>query len=123
MGVVGGGRLRYANAGHGSTFLLPAAGGERLLSATGLPLGVEEGAWAERELPFGVGDVLFAATDGLAEARRDGTYFGEARLPALLAEHGRRLGPEALVALVRREVGAWAPELDDDVVILAVRGC
>jgi serine phosphatase RsbU (regulator of sigma subunit) len=124
MGVVGDGRLRYANAGHGSVFLLPAAGGgERPLPATGLPLGVEEGEWAEHEFPFGVGDVLFAATDGLAEARRDGTFFGEAQLPALLAEHGRRLGPEALVALVRREVAAWAPNLDDDIVILAVRGC
>jgi serine phosphatase RsbU (regulator of sigma subunit) len=67
--------------------------------------------------------VLFLATDGLAEARREGSFFGEARLPALLTEHGRRLGPEALVALVRREVEAWTPELDDDVVILAVRRC
>jgi GAF domain-containing protein len=123
MAVIEGGRLRYANAGHGSTFLLPAAGGLRALSATGLPLGVHDGIWTEEELPFGIGDVLFAATDGLAEARRAGAFFGDARLPGLLEEHGRRLGPEALVALVRREVEAWAPELNDDVVILAVRGC
>ena len=123
MGVIAGGRLRYANAGHGSTFLLPAAGGERVLGATGPPLGVDEDEWKEHELQFGLGDVLFAATDGLAEARRGGAFFGEARLPALLAEHGRRRGPEALVALVRREVEAWAPEVDDDVVILALRRC
>jgi hypothetical protein len=60
---------------------------------------------------------------GLAEARRAGAFFGEARLPALLAEHARRLGPEALVALLRREVEAWAPSLDDDVAILALRRC
>ena len=123
MGVIDDGRLRYANAGHGSTLHLSAAGGEQALTATGLPLGVQDGAWDEREVPFAVGDVLFAATDGLAEARREGAFFGSARLPALLAEHARRLGPEALVALVRREVEAWAPELDDDVVILAVRRC
>jgi serine phosphatase RsbU (regulator of sigma subunit) len=123
MGVIDDGRLRYANAGHGSTLHLSAAGGEQALTATGLPLGVEDGVWEEKEVPFAVGDVLFAATDGLAEARREGAFFGAARLPALLAEHGRRLGPEALVALVRREVEAWAPELDDDVVILAVRRC
>jgi GAF domain-containing protein len=123
MGVIADGRLRYANAGHGSTFLLPAAGGEVPLAATGLPLAVHDGEWGEKELPFAVGDVLFAATDGLAEARRAGEFFGAARLPALLAEHGRRLGPEALVALVHREVEAWAPELDDDLVILAVRRC
>ena len=123
MAVIDGDRLRYANAGHGSTMLLTAAGERRALPATGLPLGVEDGGWREEELAFGLGDVLFCATDGLAEARRDGQFFGEARLPALLDEHARRLGPEALVALVRREVEAWAPELNDDVVILAVRRC
>jgi GAF domain-containing protein len=123
MAVIAGGCLRYANAGHGSTLLLAAGGGRRALSATGLPLGVGDGGWREEELPFEIGDVLFCATDGLAEARRGGQFFGEARLPTLLDEHARRLGPEALVALVRREVEAWAPELDDDVVILAVRRC
>jgi len=123
MGVIDQGTLRYANAGHGSTVLLRAAGGEQALRATGMPLGVEEGAWGEEEVPFEMGDVLFMATDGLAEARRDGAFFGEARLPDLLSEHARRLGPEALVALVRREVEAWAPELNDDVVILALRRC
>jgi len=123
MAVIDGDRLRYANAGHGSTMVLTAGGERRALPATGLPLGVEDGGWREEELPFGLGDVLFCATDGLAEARRDGQFFGEVRLPALLDEHARRLGPEALVALVRREVEAWAPELNDDVVILAVRRC
>jgi GAF domain-containing protein len=123
MAVIDGDRLRYANAGHGSTMVLTAAGERRALPATGLPLGVEDGGWREEELPFGLGDVLFCATDGLAEARREGQFFGEARLPALLDEHARRLGPEALVALVRREVEAWAPKLNDDVVILAVRRC
>jgi len=123
MGVIADGRLRYANAGHGSTFHLPAGGGEHVLAATGLPLGVHDGEWGEEELPFADGDVLFGATDGLAEARREGAYFGTARLPELLAAHARRLGPEALVALVRRELENWAPELDDDVVILAVRRC
>jgi GAF domain-containing protein len=122
MGVIDGARLRYANAGHGSTLLLRAAGGAaHALTATGLPLGVGDDGWEEVELDFELGDVLFAATDGLAEARREGAFFGEARLPELLAENAHRLGPEALVALVRREVEAWAPELNDDVVILAVR--
>jgi GAF domain-containing protein len=123
MGVIDGDRLRYANAGHGSTMLLRADGSRRELVATGLPLGVGEGGWTDEELPFELGDVLFAATDGLAEARRDGAFFGDARLPELLAEHGRRLGPEALVALLRREVEAWSPALNDDIVILAVRRC
>ena len=68
-----------------------------------------------------LGDVLFASTDGLIEARREGSFFGEQRLPGVLAEHGRTLAPRELVAVVYREVEAWAPQLDDDVVILALR--
>jgi hypothetical protein len=41
--------------------------------------------------------------------------------PDLLAEHGRVLDPDALVHLLHREVEAWAPALDDDMVILALR--
>jgi serine phosphatase RsbU (regulator of sigma subunit) len=123
MGVMDGEVLRWANGGHGPPMLMPAAGGAHSLRATGLPLGVGDGGWREEEIPFGVGDVLFASTDGLFEARRNGAFFGETRMPELLAEHARRLGPEALVALVRREVEAWAPELQDDVVILALRRC
>ncbi len=123
MGVISEGRLRWANAGHGGAIVLRADGGEQPLPATGMPLGVEEGSWSEEEIPFGPGDVLFAATDGLAEARRDGEFFGSARLPAVLAEHGRRLGPEELVKRVREEVADWSPELADDIVILALRRC
>ena len=96
--------------------------GEESLKATGVPLGVEAGAlYDEHEAPFGRGDVLFASTDGLIEARRGGSFFGEHRLPAVLAEHGRTLAPRELVDVVYREVEAWAPSLDDDVVVLALR--
>jgi GAF domain-containing protein/GNAT superfamily N-acetyltransferase len=121
MGVIAGGRLRWANAGHAPPVLLGRAG-ERVLTATGVPLGVEdEPRYDERDDPFGPGDVLFAATDGLIEARRDGVLFGDERLRELLAEHGLRLGPDELVAAVRREVETWTPDLDDDLVLLALR--
>jgi GAF domain-containing protein len=123
MGVIAGGTLRWANAGHAPPALL-RPDGEEALKATGVPLGVEASArYDEHETPFGRGDVLFASTDGLIEARRDGSFFGERRLPVLLAEHGRTLAPEQLVAVVYREVEAWAPQLDDDVVLLALRPC
>jgi GAF domain-containing protein len=123
MGVIADGTLRWANAGHAPPSLL-RPDGEEALKATGVPLGVEAGArYDEHETPFGPGDVLFASTDGLIEARRDGSFFGERRLPAVLAEHGRTMAPEELVALVYREVEAWAPHLDDDVVLLALRPC
>ena len=70
-----------------------------VLKATGVPLGVEASAYyEERETPFGPGDMLFASTDGLIEARRDGSFFGE-RPPA-----GRpgRARPHAEPARARR---------------------
>jgi hypothetical protein len=47
--------------------------------------------------------------------------FGDARLPGLLAEHGRALAPQALAERLRDEAHEWAPELRDDLVVLAVR--
>ncbi|HMI70478.1 MAG TPA: SpoIIE family protein phosphatase [Solirubrobacteraceae bacterium] len=121
MGVIADERLRWANAGHAPPVLMGSSG-ERVLSATGVPLGVEdEPVYEEREDPFGPGDLLFAATDGLIEARRDGVLFGDERLREILVAHGPRLGPDELVATVRREVGVWCPDLDDDLVLLALR--
>jgi serine phosphatase RsbU (regulator of sigma subunit) len=122
LAVIGTTTIRWCNAGHTPPVLLTAGGEALELGGTGLPLGVDEGAgYSTAEAPFGSGDVVFACTDGLTEARRDGRQFGDERLGALLAEHGRSLEPEALVALLHREAEAWAPRLDDDVVILALR--
>jgi GAF domain-containing protein len=122
MAVIDDHTIRWCNAGHPPPVLLAASGDSRELVGTGLPLGVDERAgYTTAEAPFGRGDVVFAATDGLTEARREGRQFGDERLGALLAEHGRALDPEALVTLLHREAEAWAPALDDDVVILALR--
>jgi len=121
MGVIADGRLRWANAGHAAPVLLGPQG-ERVLAATGVPLGIEEEArYEEREDAFGPGNLLVAATDGLIEARREGVIFGDERLRKVLGELVGRLGPDELVATLRREVASWCPDLDDDLVILAVR--
>jgi hypothetical protein len=122
MAVIDADRIHWCNAGHPPPVLLSADGGERLLSGGGLPLGVDpECHYSTSAAPFARGDLVFAATDGLTEARREGRQFGEERLPAVLAEHGRSLEPAALVGLVHHEAEAWAPRLDDDVVVLALR--
>ena len=76
-----------------ATAAVPAACRRRRPSrceGSGLPLGIEEdGRHEEREVEIGLGDVLFAATDGLLETRREGAFFGDARLPGLLSEFGR----------------------------------
>jgi serine phosphatase RsbU (regulator of sigma subunit) len=122
LAIVEGHRLRWCNAGHPPPQLLRAEGGATPLGTTGLPLGVlEDGGYAEREAELGAGDVLVAATDGLWEARREGVQFGDARLPALLEEHGRTMPPAELARLLHEEAERWAPLLQDDIVVLAMR--
>jgi serine phosphatase RsbU (regulator of sigma subunit) len=124
MAVIGTDTIRWCNAGHTPPVLLDAGGDARELAGTGLPLGVDENAaYTNAEAPFGPGDVLFASTDGLTEARREGRQFGDVRLRPLLDQHGRALHPRELVARMHREAEAFAPALDDDVVILALRRC
>ena len=113
LALVSEGRLRYCNAGHPPPCLLRADGGVEALEGSGLPLGVEEdGRHEEREVEIGLGDVLFASTDGLLEARRDGAFFSDDA--AARAAGGVR--PHAAAAGVRRArlrrgagVGAGAP--------------
>jgi GAF domain-containing protein len=115
-------RIRWCNAGHTPPILI-TADGERELGGTGLPLGVdpEEGTYTTLQAPFGPGDLVLACTDGLTEARREGRQFGDERLAGLIAAHARELAPDDLVRLLRAEAEQWAPELDDDMVILALR--
>ena len=121
MMVIDEQRIRWCNAGHTPPVLL-AADTERELRGTGLPLGVDpSGGYTAQEAPFAAGDLVLAFTDGLTEARREGRQFGDERLAALIAEHGRTLEPDALVERLRAEAEAWAPGLDDDMVILALR--
>jgi GAF domain-containing protein/GNAT superfamily N-acetyltransferase len=120
--VVQDGVMRYCNAGHPPPRILRAAGGEDELLGSGLPLGIEdEGGHTERELRLELGDTLFGATDGLLESRREGLFFGDAKLPELLERHGRALAPQAFAELVHTEAEAWSPRLNDDVVVLVLR--
>jgi GAF domain-containing protein len=122
MAVIDDDSVRWCNAGHTPPVLVSADGNRRELSGTGLPLGVDpDASYTTATAPLHAGDLVFACTDGLTEARRDGRQFGDERLDALLAEHGLTLEPSELVHLLVREAEAWAPSLDDDMVILALR--
>jgi hypothetical protein len=123
LGVVDGGVLRYANAGHLPPLVAGGADAQlRELPTTGLPLGVDEDAvYGEHELAFGPGALLFASTDGLVEARRAGELFGQERVSSLVAANAQRLGPQALVELAYAEAQSFADALTDDIAIIALR--
>ncbi len=121
FGIVAEGSLRYANAGHLPPLLI--SGDDVLpLTGRGLPLGVgEPGSYMESELALGAGELVFAYTDGLVEARREGELYGVERLTRLVTGWSRSLPPEELVRAVHEEVAGWAGGLADDAVALALR--
>jgi GAF domain-containing protein len=121
LGILSRDSLRYCNAGH-----LPPlhirTGTVCPLDGNGLPLGVlERHDYSESELLLERGDLVFAHTDGLIEARRAGELYGAERLAELVAGLARSHAPQELVRAVHEDVTAWADGISDDAVALALR--
>jgi phosphoserine phosphatase RsbU/P len=121
LGILSDDTLRYCNAGHLPP-LLVRAGAACPLDSHGLPLGVLEGqrySWSELKLEQG--DLVFAHTDGLIEARREGEMYGSERLAQLVVAGARSRTPRELVRAVHEEVMEWADAISDDAVAMALR--
>jgi GAF domain-containing protein len=121
LGILTSDSLRYTNAGH-----LPPlhVRGDLLrpLESHGLPLGVmEDQAYEWTELEMERGDLVFAHTDGLIEARRAGEMYGAQRLAGFVAAAAGSHSPKQLVRAVHEEVTGWADGISDDAVALALR--
>ncbi|MBA3264387.1 MAG: SpoIIE family protein phosphatase [Thermoleophilaceae bacterium] len=121
LAVIAPQSLCWASAGHLPPLHL-SAGRTRELEATGLPLGVEEETrYEERRLELADGDLVFAYTDGLVEARRGGEPYGAVRLARLVASLAGTLEAEELARAVHEEIAGWSGGLGDDAVALALR--
>ena len=121
LGILSRESLRYCNAGH-----LPPlhvrAGTVCPLESHGLPLGVfERHGYSESELHLDRGDLVFAHTDGLIEARREGVMYGTERLSQLVSGLAGSHGAQELVRAVHEDVTGWADGIADDAVALALR--
>ncbi len=121
LGILSNESLRYCNAGH-----LPPlhvrSGSVCPLDGHGLPLGVlERHGYSESELHLERGDLVFAHTDGLIEARRAGALYGTERLAELVASLADSHPPQELVRAVHEDVMSWAGGISDDAVALALR--
>jgi PAS domain S-box-containing protein len=115
------GRLTLASAGHPPPVHVDGSRGRMVELAYGAPLGCFETMRSEvTELTLAPGDALVLWTDGVVDGRRDGELFGEDRLLETLS-HAADRDPDALVERVRSAVLAFAPELKDDLQLLALR--
>jgi GAF domain-containing protein len=123
LAFVQDGRLRCANAGHLPPLLARRAGATEPLEARGLPLGTDPAPnYDEHVVQLEPGDLLYAYSDGLTEARRDGEMFGEERLLAAIdSRRGEPGGVVELVEALHEEVRAWAGGLLDDSTALCLR--
>ena len=102
-------RLTYAKAGHAPPIILGAAH-DPSAETPACPLGVGVGEhWPEFHVDLADGVSVCLVTDGLEEAKRDGTRLGRAEVERLAAAHGR---PDAQRLL--SEVGALADHVSDD---------
>lgn len=110
------GSLIYINGGHNPPLLVRAAGGVEPLPPTGPAVGMlPHVRYRMGQTRLEPGDVLFAYTDGVTDARSpDGAFFGEARLHALVERGMDSAG--ALVAAIEDELQGHmrgAPRFDD----------
>jgi sigma-B regulation protein RsbU (phosphoserine phosphatase) len=109
------------SAGHPPAFLLRPEAPARPLGEPGSLLGVLENVELhDVQITLAAGDTVLLYTDGVPEARRDGDFYGEARLVQVAMESlGRAAGlTEALLADV---LGFQGGHARDDIAIVAVR--
>lgn len=102
-----GGRVTYANAGHGHAFRVCGDGGVQRLSATDPPLGIIDlEDYHENEVPWQRGqDLLFLFTDGLSDSLEAGEVEGS-RILVDEVVRGRGAGVRGLM---ERLFGLGAP--------------
>jgi phosphoserine phosphatase RsbU/P len=80
------GQLTYVNCGHNPPVIIGSTGVQARLRPTGPAVGLfPDVVWKVQQVVLEPGDVLFAFTDGITEARAaDGSFFTEERLLQLL---------------------------------------
>src|SRR5262249_3947124 len=116
--VDGGGTLCLA--GHPLPMVLRASGEVEAVGAPGSVLGwTDEARFPEFELAPGPGDALVLYTDGVTEARSNGSLYGEAGLEKLL--RGAAGQDAAGIATRVERAAAHHGKRRDDVAVLVVR--
>lgn len=113
--------FEYANAGHVPPVVYRARPEEvEWLGEGDIALAVQSDAeYKVGRVEFDAGDMLVFYTDGVTEAWRNGSPFGQRRFAELVTKYGVGT-PGELVQAVRRAVEAWAGDagLRDDLALL-----
>ncbi|HUP86380.1 MAG TPA: SpoIIE family protein phosphatase [Acidimicrobiales bacterium] len=119
------GSFRVTVSAGGHPLPIRARRGQRGLDTVGAPgsmLGMLEHAdVSDASTELMVGDVLVLYTDGITEARRDGEFFGEARVRAVVSDAGHATAKDLANALVAAAVEFQEGQTRDDIAVLVLR--
>ena len=117
-------RLRYANCGHQTAFVLRKEGILERLDSTCTVLGLfREWECSVQELRLSPGDVLVLYTDGVTEAFNEADEdYGEQRLIDALERHRHR-NPREIVTAIVEDVRSFSPREQRDDITLIVAKC
>jgi serine phosphatase RsbU (regulator of sigma subunit) len=117
------GLLRYVSAGHPPAMIEHGGGQVEVLQHSSPIVGAFLGTkFVDQETELGEGDVLFAYTDGLIEARDGGALYGQERVRVLLGALGDDAGVEQVAETVLEDVVAYSGgKMRDDLALLAIR--
>lgn len=118
-------RLTFANAGHAPVIHKPAGQPAYMMEATGTALCVlPENLATEMSVPFGTGDLLVVASDGLNEASNPaGEMFDYERLICLVDEIAELPAAEIVEALYQRVAEfSQGREQEDDQTVFVLKG-
>jgi serine phosphatase RsbU (regulator of sigma subunit) len=113
---------RVVTAGHPEPWLVSPDGTTTRLEVTGPLVGIlDDPSFAAQELQLEPGSLLFICSDGIPEARRNGQFFGEHRVGALLSALASE-APADLLERVEREVMRFVADSPrDDLAMFALR--
>ena len=120
--VAADGQFHYVNAAHCAGLWFRADGTQASLEATGMPVGLIEGAaFPVAEERLSPGDKVVLYSDGVTEARNaEGEFFGRKRLREVVATHAKE-SCQAIHEAIEAAVAAFtegAPQADDITVLV-----
>jgi sigma-B regulation protein RsbU (phosphoserine phosphatase) len=120
------GHFHYVNAAHCAGLLFRADGTQASLEATGMPVGLMEGAeFPVAEERLSPGDKIVLYSDGVTEARNaEGEFFGRKRLRDVVAGHASE-PCQAIHEAIQTAVAAFTegtPQADDITVLVLEYG-
>ena len=113
------GVLEYVDAGHVPPFVRMSGDIVRLTDGKGPMMGLMELEYTPSHVTLSDGDMFLAYTDGVNESERDGGFYGEGRIPEIMAGCTTAGG---LVDALRSDVRSFmdGSEPTDDMTILSM---